>query len=70
MYAQSLPRKPLKVKCLLIPKGNHEIAEEVKGAQHAHSPFRQTFSSMWNISSTSLITLNSIPSGVTSCSHD
>lgn len=35
MYAQSLPRKPLKVKCLLIPKGNHEIAEEVKGAQHA-----------------------------------
>ena len=35
MYAQSLPRNPLKGKCLLIPKRNHEIAVEVKGAQHA-----------------------------------
>jgi len=70
MYAQSLPRNPLIGKCLLIPKRNHEIAEEVQGAQDAHPPFRQTSSSVWSISSTSFITLNSIPSGVTSCSHD
>lgn len=43
MYVQSLQRNSLKGKCLFIPKRNHEIAEEVKGAQHAPQPFTETF---------------------------
>lgn len=70
MYAQSLPRNPLKAKSLLIPKRNHNIAEEVKGTQHAHPSLRQTFSSIWSVCSTALITFNSITSGVTSYSHN
>jgi len=66
---ESFERKVLAHSCEKSSE-DEKSAEEVKGAQHAHPPFKQTFSIIWSIYSPSLITLNSIPSGVTSCSHE